>query len=275
MNILGIRVDPVTQEQAVARILEHVSQKQKAMVFTVNPEIIMAAQQDGQFKDLLNRADLSLADGIGVLWAANFYHHVSGAKSKNPINLWLAALIIGFRTLVSAKYRVKTLPQQVSGSNINLDLAQQKAASLFLLGEKEGIAERAAQQLRQMYPSVRIAGTFAGDGSPDGDTETQARLASNPSDIVLVAYGAPKQEKWLERNLNAIPAWVGMGVGGTFRFLAGDIRRAPRWVQRAGLEWLFRLILEPWRWHRQLALPRFVAAVVRDAALAEARRTKD
>lgn len=266
MNILGVRVDSVTQDQAVDQILQWVNQRQKAMVFTVNPEIIMAAQKDQQFKDLLNQANLSLADGVGVLWAANFYQYVSKNKTKNLIRLWLTACIIGLRTFVSARYRAKALPQQVSGSNITFDLAQQNAASLFLLGEKEGIAEQAAKQLHQKCLRARIAGTFAGNGAPEGDTETRAQLTSNPADIILVAYGAPKQEKWLERNLNAIPAWVGMGVGGTFRFFAGDIRRAPRWVQRAGLEWLFRLVLEPWRWRRQLALPRFVAAVVKDAA---------
>lgn len=263
MKILDVRIDPVTQEEAVHQILEWAKKQQKAMVVTVNPEIIMAAQKDQQYKELLNHADLSLADGIGVLWAANFYQYASKTTQNNLISLWVAACIIGLRTFISAKYRIKALPQQVSGSNIVIDLAHQRQASLFLLGEKEGIAEQAARRLRQTYPGIQISGAYAGNGAPEGDIETRAHLKNNPSDIVLVAYGAPKQEKWLERNLNHVPASVGIGVGGTFRFLAGDIRRAPGWVQRAGLEWLFRLILEPWRWRRQLALPRFISLIIK------------
>ena len=263
MNILGVRVDPVTQKQAVDQILGWTTKQQKAMVVTVNPEIIMAAQKDQQFKDLLNGADLSLADGIGVLWAANFYQYISKSKHESLVIMWIAACIIGLRTFVSAKYRTKALPQQVSGSNIVFDLARQNQASLFLLGEKEGVADQAAYQLRQKYPGARIVGAYAGNGAPEGDAETRTHLNNNPSDIVLVAYGAPKQEKWIERNLSHIPASIGIGVGGTFRFVAGDIRRAPGWVQRAGLEWLFRLILEPWRWRRQLALPRFISLVIK------------
>ncbi len=263
MNILGVRVDPVTQVEAVDIILDRVKRGQKTMVFTVNPEIMMIADKDPQFRDLLNRADLSLADGIGVLWAANFNRSISTTKSQGIVRLWLVAVIVGLRTFISSSYRTKVLPQQVSGSNLTIALAQQNKASLFLLGEKDGVAKRASQRLRQKYPDVRIVQTFAGDASPAGDNQTQQVLINNPADIVLVAYGAPKQEKWLERNLNDVPASVGMGVGGTFRFLAGDIRRAPGWVQRAGLEWLFRLALEPWRWRRQLALPRFVYMVVK------------
>jgi len=271
MNVLGVRVDPVTQKQAIDQIKNWTKTKRKAMVFTVNPEIIIAAQKDARYKDLLNRADLSLADGIGVLWAANFDQHIANSKHKNSASLWISAFTIGLRTFISTNYRTKSLPQQVSGSNLTLELAQQNEASLFLLGEKEGIAVKAAQQLRHNNPNVRISGAFAGNGADEGDAETRMQLTSNPADIVLVAYGAPKQEKWLERNLEDVPVTVGMGVGGTFRFLAGDIRRAPLWVQRAGLEWLFRLILEPWRWKRQLALPRFIVLVVRDKIATNAK----
>src|SRR5690606_4613207 len=235
MNILEVRVDSVTQKDAVNKILDWTQKKQKAMVVTVNPEIIISAQKDPQYKKLLNSADLSLADGIGVLWAANFYQYVTESKHKNRLFLWIAAFVIGGKTFISAKYRTKTLPQQVSGSNIVYDLANQDQASLFLLGEKEGIAEKAADKLRQDYPLIRIAGTYAGNGSPLGDREAREYLKDKPSDLILVAYGAPKQERWIERNLAYIPAAVGIGVGGTFRFLAGDIRRAPNWVQRAGL----------------------------------------
>jgi N-acetylglucosaminyldiphosphoundecaprenol N-acetyl-beta-D-mannosaminyltransferase len=266
LAILGVRIDPITEHQAVDCISQAVATRQKLKVATINPEFIMAAQSNGQFKQALNHSDLALADGVGILWAANLSSYQPRFTSKliKVLNIWLIALWYGLKTFLSLSFRTANIPQQVSGSNLTLSLAKvaaQNRVSLFLLGERPGVAEIAAAKLRQQLPELAIAGTFAGDGSEAGDNQTIAQLNKHPADIVLVAYGAPKQELWIERNLNQIPAWVGIGVGGTFRFLAGDIRRAPAIIQRIGFEWLFRLLLEPWRWRRQLALPRFVWAV--------------
>ena len=267
-TILGIRIDAITEEQAVEKILASAKAGRKLKVATVNPEFIMAAQRDPRFASALNHSDLALADGIGVLWAANLQQYQPRFSSKHGklLNIWLIAIWYGIKSFLSVSFRTASLPQQVSGSNLTTSLARaaaQSKLSLFLLGERQGVAPKAADRLRKQNPQLHISGTYAGNGAPEGDHKTRAAINQHPADIVLVAYGAPKQELWIERNLEHIPATVAIGVGGTFRFLAGDIRRAPQWIRRMGLEWLFRLILEPWRWRRQLALPKFVVAVVR------------
>jgi N-acetylglucosaminyldiphosphoundecaprenol N-acetyl-beta-D-mannosaminyltransferase len=142
----------------------------------------------------------------------------------------------------------------------------QEAADLgwrvFFLGAATGVAERAAQILVDRYPGLQIAGCYA--GSP-ADVESPAivkRIQEAATDLLFVAYGAPKQDLWLANHLAATGAPVGIGVGGTFDFITGRSRRAPGWIQRMGLEWLYRLIREPWRWRRQLALPHFALLVL-------------
>lgn len=268
VTILGIQLDSITEAQAVERICQAARQKQKYTVATINPEFIMAAQANSDFKHILNQADLRLPDGVGVMWAANlqkYSPHLPG-KYLKVLEIWSIAFYYGLKTFLSLKFRTANLPQQVSGSNLTLSLSQVAASqnlSLFLLGEKEGIASQAAQVLQETFPGLSIAGTFAGDGSINGDDQTRRQISAHPADIILVAYGAPKQEFWINRNLPHLPTSVAIGVGGTFRFLSGDIRRAPLWIQRLGFEWLFRLALEPWRWRRQLALPKFIITVTR------------
>jgi N-acetylglucosaminyldiphosphoundecaprenol N-acetyl-beta-D-mannosaminyltransferase len=266
-TILGIRVDGITQDLAVQAICQAAQSKQKLKVATINPEFIMAAQANSDFKRVLDQAGLALPDGIGVMWAANLNAQVINKNSRiiKILNIWIVAIYYGFKTFMSLKFRTANIPQQVSGSNLIHQLAKQAASqnlTLFLLGERPGIAERAAAALKKIYPHLIISGTFAGNGSAKGDTETRRMITQHPADIILVAYGAPKQELWISRNLSHVSASVAIGVGGTFRFLAGDIKRAPVWVQRIGFEWLFRLIQEPWRWRRQLALPKFIWTVV-------------
>jgi N-acetylglucosaminyldiphosphoundecaprenol N-acetyl-beta-D-mannosaminyltransferase len=126
------------------------------------------------------------------------------------------------------------------------------------------VADLCAQRLSEQYPNLQIVGTYS--GSPDVEEEHQiVALVKQPKpDIVFVAYGAPQQDKWIARNLDRLGVPLAMGVGGAFDFIAGVAVRAPRWMQRLGLEWLHRLYREPWRWRRMLALPRFVGLVMRE-----------
>jgi N-acetylglucosaminyldiphosphoundecaprenol N-acetyl-beta-D-mannosaminyltransferase len=268
LTILGVRIDPVTEEEAVERICAAVGSPDKYRVSTVNPEFVMEAQRNPAFMDALSKSNLNVPDGIGILWAANLLAYTPPkAKGAKVLAIWIIAVWYGIKTFLSLKFRTANVPQQVSGSNLVQSVARRAAAqnaSLFLLGERPGVAEAAARNLQTSVPGLKITSTFAGDGSSDGDSQTVAAVSREPADILLVAYGAPKQEFWVERNLERVPCSVAIGVGGTFRFLAGDIRRAPAWIRRLGFEWLFRLVLEPWRWRRQLALPHFVVAVVRE-----------
>jgi N-acetylglucosaminyldiphosphoundecaprenol N-acetyl-beta-D-mannosaminyltransferase len=204
-------------------------------ICTVNPEFIMAAQNDLEFRQILNRSALNLPDGIGVVWAAR--------RIKRPIR------------------------ERVAGSDLIYRLSERAAMTgwkMFLLGAAEGVADRAARQLRAKYPGVNIVGVWAGSPRSDDDAESLAQIQAAAPDIVLVAYGAPQQDKWIARNLVRSGVRVAIGIGGSLDFVVGTQRRAPQWIQRLNLEWLYRLLREPWRWRRQLALPKFVWRVVRE-----------
>ena len=228
-SILGVRVDDVTMDEAVAQVLAWVRQGAPRLVVTPNPEFVMAARADADFAAILQTADLATPDGIGLV---------------------IAARLLG-----------EPLRSTVPGIDLIEALAPRAAAvgqRWFLLGGAPGVARLAASRLQERFPGLVIAGATDGEPGVSHDHATrQAVAAVAPVDILLVAYGAPRQERWLARNLAASGATIGIGVGGTFNFIAGVSRRPPRVVQRFGLGWLFRLVTEPWRWRRQLALPRF------------------
>ena len=234
VRILGVRVDALTYDGLLAAIGAFVAQGSPHQIATLNPEFVMAAQRDAAFRGVLEGCDLCLADGVGLLWAARRQGH--------------------------------PLPQRVTGSD-GVPLIAERAArtgwSLYLLGAAPGVAERTAQVLTGCYPGLRIAGTHAGSPS-DNDAEGIISLVREAlPDILFVAFGAPQQDLWIARHREALRVPVMIGVGGAFDHVAGVRRRAPPWVRRLNLEWLFRLVTQPWRWRRQLALPRFVWAVLR------------
>jgi N-acetylglucosaminyldiphosphoundecaprenol N-acetyl-beta-D-mannosaminyltransferase len=232
--ILGVPVDRLTFASLLDHIAVYLAEGDRTRQFcTVNPEFVMLAQRDPEFMQVLHQADLCLPDGIGLLWAARR---------------------IG-----------KPLPERVTGSD-GVPLIAGRAARegwrLFLLGGAEGVAEEAGRILGERYPGLQIAGTYAGSPTPEEEDEIVARINASCADILLVAYGAPRQDKWIARNRDRLRVGVAMGVGGSLDFVTGAQTRAPRWVRRLGLEWLYRLVCEPWRWRRQLALPRFFGAAV-------------
>jgi N-acetylglucosaminyldiphosphoundecaprenol N-acetyl-beta-D-mannosaminyltransferase len=134
---------------------------------------------------------------------------------------------------------------------------------VYLLGAGPGVADQVAERLAAQSPSLQVVGTYSGSPDPAEEDALIARINAAAPDILFVAYGSPAQEKWLARNLPRLRVKVAMGVGGAFDFVAGITPRAPLWMRRAGLEWLHRLIKQPWRWRRMLRLPRFVWAVLR------------
>ncbi|MGC9359524.1 MAG: WecB/TagA/CpsF family glycosyltransferase [Anaerolineae bacterium] len=236
LRILGIRVDDVTMEETLALFTSWIETGRPHQVVTVNPEFVMAAQQDAAFRVTLGEADLAVPDGAGLLWASR---------------------VLG-----------KPLRERVAGSDLVPRLAELSARHgyrLYLLGSAPGIAERTADVLASEHPGVVIVGTYAGSPAPDEEDAIVARIRAAAPHVLLVAYGAPKQDLWIRRNLSRLAVPVCMGVGGAFDFVAGVTHRAPIWMRRAGLEWLHRLIHEPWRWRRMLALPRFAWSVVRSA----------
>lgn len=236
VTIFGVRVDDVTEDEAVARCEGFIGERRR-MVVTPNPEIVMATRRDRALRHALARADLAIPDGGGLLLAAR---------------LW-----------------GRPLREQVRGTDLAYRLvarAAERGDRVFLLGAGPGVAEAAAARLIARYPGLAIAGTFAGRADEAHDAETRGAVAAaGRVDILLVAYGASKQEGWMARNLPALDVGVALGVGGVLDFMAGRVRRAPRVVRQARLEWLFRLLVQPWRWRRQLRAARFFPLAARRA----------
>jgi len=235
VSILGVHVHSVSMTEVGTRLEAMVAGTAQHRVIPVNPEMVMAAQTNLPFRETINNASLVLPDGIGVV---------------------LASRLFGRR-----------MPQRVTGVETVLRvarLARQYRLRIFFLGAAPGIAERAAARLVGEFPGLTVAGTYAGSPHLDEEAEICRRITEARADILLIAYGAPKQELWIARNLHKLPVRVAVCVGGTFDFLAGVVTRAPEWVQAIGLEWLYRLTKEPRRWRRMLALPRFAAAVINE-----------
>ncbi len=233
-DILGIQVDSITMQEAFERLNQWLSEEKVHTLYTPNAEILMAAQRDPELKEILNSADMLIADGAGVVLAS--------------------------------KILQRPVPEKVSG----IDLVKRSFAGLsrgkasyFLLGSKPGVAEAAAVNIINEYPGVKIAGYRNGyfkDTEEDGIIE---QINKSGAAILLVALGAPKQEKWIARNKDRLKVKICAGVGGTIDVLAGTVALAPEFMRRSGFEWLFRLYKEPRRAKRMLDLPRFVLKVLR------------
>ena len=231
VDVLGVRIDDVTYSDCLQILRAAIDSRSPCVVTTPNPEFVMLARRDPSFGAVLNRAGLNIPDGIGLL---------------------LAARVCGDR-----------LRAHVQGTDVVLLLAAESARRQerwFLLGGYGDVGMRAGRVLEGMYPGLQVVGAIPGSPLPQADSQTLAAIrGAGRIDVLLVAYGAPKQEFWLDRNLEGLGIPVGIGVGGVFNYLSGDVPRAPVWVRRLHLEWLHRLITQPWRWRRQLALPRFAA----------------
>ncbi|HNT30117.1 MAG TPA: WecB/TagA/CpsF family glycosyltransferase [bacterium] len=233
-----MKITFVTLAEALGMIGEWLSshERKQHYIVTPNPEILVQSRKDVQLRDTLNSADLAIADGVGLRLAC-------GLQRGCP---------------------------RLTGVDLMQALCAQAAVRkwrIFLLGGSEGVAAQLKDLLEQQYPGIRIAGAFAGDAQPTGDAETHTQLATvgGMIDLLFVAYGAPRQEAWISRNLpRLLQVRVAMAVGGSFDYLTGRIRRAPVWMRRFGLEWLFRLGSEPWRWRRMLRLPYFVWLLILD-----------
>lgn len=235
-NILGVWIDDCDEEQAALMVDSFLHEQPARLhhVCTVNPEFIMEARANPAFKDVLRRADLCTPDGVGIILA--------GKLLRRPFK--------GRATGVALVGRLGAL-------------SAQNGHSLFLLGAAPGVAEEAAAVIQAKYPGARIAGTYAGSPDEAGWPDIRERLWATNPDALLVAYGAPKQDLWIAAHRDDLPSSIklAMGVGGVFDYLSGRVQLAPPWIRRSGLEWLFRLIMQPWRWRRILRVFAFALLV--------------
>jgi N-acetylglucosaminyldiphosphoundecaprenol N-acetyl-beta-D-mannosaminyltransferase len=237
IRIGEIWIDQLTLAEALDSIELLVDAGRGGAVFTPNTDHLVTAEEDAELREAYAGADLALVDGMPVVWASR---------------------LLG-----------TPLPERVSGADLTpllLERAAGRGLRVYLLGGQPGVAAKAAERLRGR--GVAIAGTaspFIGLGAQPDEDEVVAQVRAARPDLVLVALGAPKQERFIHRRARQLAPAVCIGVGATLDFLAGTVRRAPRWMSRAGLEWLFRLIQEPRRLARRYLLndPRFALIVWR------------
>ncbi len=221
LKILSVRIDDVTLDEAVARCDGFVRDATPHQVVTINPEFVVTARSDAAFAAALAGADLAVPDGAGLLLAAR----------------WLGP------------------PLRVRVTGVDLcrrlaALAAQNGYRLFLLGAAPGVAELAAAAYVAANPGLIVAGTYAGSPRPEDEDGVVSRVRAAAPHILLVAYGAPAQDIWIARNLQRLGVPLVIGVGGVFDYVAGRAPYAPAWLRRLGLEWLYRLVRQPWRWRR-------------------------
>jgi N-acetylglucosaminyldiphosphoundecaprenol N-acetyl-beta-D-mannosaminyltransferase len=244
LEILGCRLDPVDAGEAAERILQFGRDGRGAQVVTLGTEMVVQAQRDQRFRAIVNGCALSLCDTVGVL--------------------------------AVARLRGAPLRDRVAGVELIERLCAGAAAQglpVYLLGGAEGVAADAASALQRRFPGLRIAGARNGYFRDDETPGVVRAIAESGARLLFAGLGSPRQEYWLAENLAATRCGAGIGVGGSFDVIGGRIERAPAIVRRLRLEWLYRLVREPRRWRRQLALPRFVWLVA-IAALGARRAQK-
>lgn len=250
-NILGVVVTSENQEKVLEYTLQRLeSPSKKFFITTPNPEMVVFAQAHPEFKHILSEAEVALPDGVG---------------------LFLASKLLG-----------DPLKDRITGVDFIEMLCkkcERKPLSIGFLGARSGVAQRTAECLKKKYPWIKVA--FVGDEWP---TEVESGKLKKESfskneiskfstlnsqfstriDILFVAFGFPKQEEWIYKNLDKLPVTAAMGVGGAFDYISGEVMRAPKFIRAIGLEWLFRLIRQPWRIKRQLALVKFVSLMMEE-----------
>lgn len=235
IDLLGLRVHRITQPEALALLLRWIEEREPHLVVTADASAVEIAAEDPEFRRIVNEgAALVTPDGTGLLWAAG--------RLGSP------------------------LPERVSGVDLAERLCEESARrgfGVFFYGAAPGVAERAAERIRTKYPGARIVGTAHGFlSAPEEQRALLESIRAQRPGVLLVAMGIPRQEKWISRHLAELGVPVCIGVGGTLDVFSGTVRRAPVWMQRSGLEWLFRLVQDPKKFSKVAVLPRFVLRVL-------------
>lgn len=232
VDILGVCFDNVTMEEAAARAMELVDEKRSSVIVTPNSEIAYDCQKDDQFRTLINNADLIVPDGAGVVLASKIV--------RTPIKQKVAGIELAEVLLGKLAHRGK---------------------KLFLLGAKPGVAERAADKMREIAPGLNICGVL--DGYFKSDVEAVGAINAAGPDMLFVCLGSPKQEHWMYKNAEALVPCVMLGLGGSLDIFAGESKRAPKLFLKLNLEWLYRLLKQPSRLGRMMRLPKYLFTAVR------------
>jgi len=237
-NILGCQVDLLTLEEGIARIKDLIRRMRPAHIITLNAEIVYQAQTNEELKTIINRADMVTPDGIGIVW--------------------------GGRQL---GYKIK---ERVTGIDLLYRLCQEAPAQgwkVYLLGSAPGVAAESGRRLTNDCPGLQICGTHHGYFGEDEIPALISEIKEVAPHILFVSLGAPKQEIWIRKYMKELGTPVSVGVGGSLDVIAGQKRRAPSWMIKLNLEWLYRLMAEPSRIGRQMVLPKFVGLILKSKCI--------
>jgi len=234
VRILGLRIDLVSMDSALARIEKFIAERVPRYLVTADASMVVTAKDDPELAGIVDRADLVTPDGAGILWASR--------KLRTPIT------------------------NKVSGVDLVAEmvrLSQEKGYRIYFFGAGPGVAEEAAANLLKRYPGAHIVGTRDGYFKPDQEAEIVAQIKAAKPDMLFVAMGIPKQEKWITRYKDEIGVPVSAGIGGSFDVYSGRVKRAPVFMQKNGLEWLHRLAANPKKIGKVMTLPKFVMMTLR------------
>ncbi len=234
VNVLGVNFNNVTHDEAVYMLLSFLREKKNHAVYTPNPEIVMEAAKDKTFMDILNKGDLVVPDGIGVVIASKFV--------KNR----LKERVAGFDLVQGLFDKIKN-----SGHTV------------YFFGGAPGVAEEAKKKMEKKHKGIKIIGVSDGYFDEKKERLIIDDIKNKKPDVLLVGLGAPKQEKWIFEHFNDLPVKICVGVGGSFDGMSGRVKRAPDVFIKLGLEWFYRLLKQPSRFFRMLKLPLFILAVIK------------
>ena len=235
LKILGVEIDNITIDEAgeITKELIENSNKTCELIVAPNVEFIMAAQKDKEFFDILKSAKLATPDSVGI--------EIAGKIQKKPLK--------------------QRIPGQAYFRKV-LEIGEKEGWTIYLLGGKGDTAERAIENVKKLYPKIKIIGSHEGFFEKDSEQDVINEINSLQPNVLFVAMGAPAQEKWIYNHKNELKVDVAAGQGGTFDYEAGNIRRAPKWIQKIGMEWFWRLVLQPSRILRMAVLPVYLIKII-------------
>ena len=262
VKILDVPIDSFSKEEILEYLKEKINLKMPVNINTVNTEFIIQATNKPEVMEMLKNSSLNTADGVGILWAAKFL----SLKIHSKIQLFFKYILSILSITFYPKYIRNPLKFRITGADFIWDLcrfAKDQNLSVFLLGGEPTVAEQAALKLQTEILGLKLAGTYGGSAKIEDEEKIVSIIKKTKADILFVAYGVPNEELWIYRNLKSTQVKVAIGVGGTFDFLSGRRKRAPKFLAKIGLEWFWRLIIEPKRLKRQMALPKFMSKIYR------------
>jgi N-acetylglucosaminyldiphosphoundecaprenol N-acetyl-beta-D-mannosaminyltransferase len=236
--ILGISVPAYSNKQIFECIYNYIKDKKFLFVSSLNPEILVQAYHNPQFREILNTSNIKLTDGVGITIAGKI------------LNVPVGERLPGVELMESL-----------------IKYADHQSLKVLIIGGSGTVSEQLATSLQKDYPHAEFKGTYGyknmNDAHPQEELEVNQLIGRFKPDMVFVAFGAPKQEKWIFDHKEQLQNSVAICVGGAVDFISGNVPRAPEIIQNIGMEWLFRLIVQPWRWKRQLRLIEFMWLVLK------------